>query len=649
VARVRVSRRLLAIIGLDVLAGLLALASAAIGHLGGLNLRLAGIRFTATTPTRTLAALGIVLLVRFVFGRGVGPLGASREAWRRLLPPLEDPFLRPLPAGGAMRAIYAGLGLALALGVLLHAQLARMYSVPDLGDPLFSMWRVGWVTHQIVRDPAHLFDANIFYPEKLTLTLSDPMILPAIMSAPFLALGFHPIVVYNLIFVSAFWLSGLATYLLVERLTGSARAAFVAGLIYACASFRFDHYSHLELQMTWWTPLGLLALHRFLSVGRWVDAIACGVAAVAQLYSSMYFAVFFLLYVAVVGGGLLVLHRPAIRTLLLPAVVAMVLAMAAAAPLARVFLAAQPMKGERNTTEVTYYSATPADYLRASRLSVIWRNRLPGARPERALFPGATPLALAALGFVPPVGSVQLAYAAGLALSVDGTLGLNGLTYPYLYRWFAPIRGLRVPARFVALVSLTLSIFAGFGAARVLRGCRTRTLSQAGFAGLIGLVLIDAWPALNLTPAFRQPPAFYEVVKNTPGAVVAEFPLPYDEIDNIPYMYFSLWHWAPLVNGYSGFIPMSYAEFSKEMATFPAADAIAALRRHGVTHVTVNCGLGYAGCRTVEASAREADGLRLVKETPWRGEAVQLYEVSGYRPSGSSGPPSGRPDPRRTP
>jgi hypothetical protein len=112
------------------------------------------------------------------------------------------------------------------------------------------------------------------------------MILPAIMSAPFLALGFHPIVVYNLIFVSAFWLSGLATYLLVERLTGSARAAFVAGLIYACASFRFDHYSHLELQMTWWTPLGLLALHRFLSVGRWVDAIACGVAAVAQLFSS---------------------------------------------------------------------------------------------------------------------------------------------------------------------------------------------------------------------------------------------------------------------------------------------------------------------------------------------------------------------------
>jgi hypothetical protein len=159
---------------------------------------------------------------------------------------------------------------------LLHAQLGQMYSVPDLGDPLFSMWRVGWVTHQIVRDPAHLFDANIFHPEPLTLTLSDPMILPALMSAPLLGLGVHPVVAYNLVFLSAFWLSGLAAYLLVERLTGSARAAFIAGLTYACASFRFDHYSHLEIQMTYWTPLGLLALHLFISTGRWAYAIACG-------------------------------------------------------------------------------------------------------------------------------------------------------------------------------------------------------------------------------------------------------------------------------------------------------------------------------------------------------------------------------------
>jgi len=627
---VRVSPRFLAIIGLDVLAALLAVLSAAIGHLGGLTVRLGGIRVSATTPTRALIALGAVLLLRFFLGRGVGPLGVAREAWLRLLPPPgSDPSLVSLPAGGSRRSVYAGLGLALALGVLLHAQIGQMYSVPDLGDPLFSMWRVGWVTHQIVRDPAHLFDANIFHPETLTLTLSDPMILTAIMSSPILALGVHPVVAYNLVFLSAFWLSGLATYLLVERLTGSARAAFVAGLTYACASFRFDHYSHLELQMTCWTPFGLLALHRFLSTGRWTYAVACGLAAVAQLYSSMYFAVFFLLYATVVGGGLVLLRRPAIRPLLLPAAVSILLATAAVTPLARAFLAAQPMKGERGTTEVTYYSAEPADYLRANRFSAIWRDRLAGARPERGLFPGAAPAALGALGLIPPLGSVQLAYAAGLAVSVDGSFGLNGLTYPYLYRWFAPIRGLRVPARFVAIVSLTMSILAGFGARRLLRWCRPGAPAHAAFAGLVAVVVVDAWPALNLMPVFREPPAIYEVVKNAPGAIVAEFPVPYDEIQNIPYMYFSLWHWAPLVNGYSGFIPRSYAEFTKEIATFPDAEAIDALQRRGVTHVTVNCALGYPGCDSIRALTRQSDRLRLIAEAPWQGGAVQLYGVSG--------------------
>jgi hypothetical protein len=629
-ARVRVSRRLAATIGLDVLAAVLAVLSAVIGHFGGLNVRLAGIRVSATTPARALAALGVVLLLRFFLGRGVGPLGMPRAAWLRLLPlPSSDPSLVSLPAGGSRRAVQAGLGLALALGVLLHAQLGQMYSIPDLGDPLFSMWRVGWVTHQIVRDPAHLFDANIFHPERLTLTLSDPMILTAIMSAPLLALGVHPVVAYNLVFLSAFWLSGLATYLLVERLTGSARAAFVAGLAYACASFRFDHYSHLELQMTCWTPFGLLALHRFLSTGRWPYAVACALAAVAQVYSSMYLAVFFLLFATVVGSGLLLLHRPAIRPLVLPAAVSVLLATAAVMPLARAFLAAQPMKGERGTTEVTYYSAVPADYLRANGLSALWSDRLAGARPERALFPGAAPVALGVLGLIPPLGSVQLAYVAGLAVSVDGSLGLHGLTYPYLYRWFAPIRGLRVPARFVAIVSLTLSIFAGFGARRVLRRCRPGAGAHAVFASLVGLVMVDAWPRLNLIPAFREPPAVYEIVKNTPGAVVAEFPIPYDEIQNIPYMYFSLWHWAPLVNGYSGFIPSSYAEFTKEIATFPDGDAIDALRRRGVTHVTVNCALRYAGCDSLQELTRRSDRLRLIAEAPWNGGAVQLYGVSG--------------------
>ena len=34
----------------------------------------------------------------------------------------------------------------------------------DTGDPILNEWALAWVAHQIVTDPLHLFDANIFYP-----------------------------------------------------------------------------------------------------------------------------------------------------------------------------------------------------------------------------------------------------------------------------------------------------------------------------------------------------------------------------------------------------------------------------------------------------------------------------------------------------
>jgi hypothetical protein len=163
------------------------------------------------------------------------------------------------------RAILASVGIGLAVAVLLHEQIRHLDRIPDLGDPLFSTWRVAWVNHQLFSNPRHLFDANIFYPEPLTLTFSDPVILPALTAGPLLALGVHPVVAYNLLLMSGFWFSGIAVYLLVDRLTSSSRAAFIAGLIYACCAYRFDHYSHLELQMTEWMPLALLALHSFIT------------------------------------------------------------------------------------------------------------------------------------------------------------------------------------------------------------------------------------------------------------------------------------------------------------------------------------------------------------------------------------------------
>ena len=620
------------IIGLDSLAIALALLARAILRTRGLAFDVGSLHVSLGSPHRALLALFAVVVVRLAVARRIGPFGLWSDRWQRLLDAtVHEPLLVDAPAGVWRRALLAAAGIGAALATLLHQQVLHLDWVPDLGDPLFSMWRVGWVAHQIATDPLHLFDANIFYPQGLTLTLSDPVILPALTIAPLLAVGVHPVVAYNILFLSGFWLSGVATYLLVERLTGSARAAFVAGLTYACYSYRFEHYSHLELQMTQWMPLGLLALHQFLATGRRLYAVAFGLAGVAQLYSSMYYAAFFLVYATVVGLGLLRIHRPPMRPLAAPLAIAAAIAAVLAVPITWAFVAAEPIKGARGTFEVEFYSAYPSDFLRANRSSLLWNGRLRPPAPERTLFPGAAPLSLAVLGVAPPFGTLQLAYAAGLLASVDGALGLHGVAYPYYYWLLPPFRGLRSPARFAALVGLTLAILAGFGARRALRWRPSRAYQQAMFAVLVAFVMLDAWPSLRLEPVWKEPPPIYDVFRYAPGAILLETPLPNDEVFNIPYMYFSTWHFAKMVNGYSGFVPGSYRDFFKEMVFFPDTRSIAALRRRGVTYVSVNCGIGTfvspSECGVLLDAVRRDGRFRLTSSVEWNGHTVQLYEV----------------------
>src|SRR5215470_19488893 len=88
--------------------------------------------------------------------------------------------------------------------------------VHDDGDPLLNAWALAWVAHQLPRAPAHLFDANIFYPERRTLAYSETMLAPATVAAPLRWIGTAPLVVYNLVFLSGFAVSGVGAALLVR-------------------------------------------------------------------------------------------------------------------------------------------------------------------------------------------------------------------------------------------------------------------------------------------------------------------------------------------------------------------------------------------------------------------------------------------------
>ncbi len=187
------------------------------------------------------------------------------------------PASAEVPSARRVGLLVASMAYAAITLVVLWQQMRHLTSVPEHHDPLFSIWRLAWVAHQLPRHPAALFDGNMFYPELRTLAYSDAMLLPGLIAAPLIWAGVPAVVAYNLLLYASFVAAGAAMFLLVRSLTQDTASAWCAGLVFAFAPYRFDHYIHFELLWTFWMPLAFAALHQTLYRGRYRDAALTGI------------------------------------------------------------------------------------------------------------------------------------------------------------------------------------------------------------------------------------------------------------------------------------------------------------------------------------------------------------------------------------
>lgn len=277
----------------------------------------------------------------------------------------------------------------------------------DLGDPLLNCYILDWTSNRLARlvrgDWRALqgfWSPGLFHPEPLTLAYSDHLIAQAIQILPVYTLMDNLILAYNVLFLSTFVFAGLGTFLLVRELTGSVRAAFLAGLVYAFAPYRFAQLPHLQILSSHWTPFALAALRRFFDTRRKTALVAAGAALVAQNLSSGYLmlmlapiAVAYSLYEVSARG--LLRDRPT-WTALGTTFAAVALA---TAPFVWPYLEARAAGvPPRSLEEVRFYSADLLSYLTASPSLRLWGPVMQGfPKPEGELFPGATPLVFAAV------------------------------------------------------------------------------------------------------------------------------------------------------------------------------------------------------------------------------------------------------------
>ena len=468
-------------------------------------------------------------------------------------------------------------------------------------DVYFNMWRLEWVAHALANSPRDLFNGNIFYPEPRTLAFSDAMLVQGVIAAPLIWLGTAPVLVHNLMLLGAIVLSSAAMFAFVQYLTGSRGAALLAGTIFAFAPYRFEHIMHMELQWTMWMPLAFLALHRTIDTGRIRYGLATGAAAALQMLSSVYYGIFLATLLSV-SGVLLQLgySRTNVRRAMVPLAAGAMLAVALVALYARPYLHARDRVGERPTAEVRTFAARPADYLIVPRENWLygrWQTRGEG---ERRLFPGAVAFLLAVVAVLlrRPSRLIIVYVLAGVA-AFEASLGFRGYSYSFLYEHVPVYGGLRAPARLGIFVVFFLAVLSAFGYTFLVAALRRRSRLILLLV-LLAAVLLEDFTTVPLVTYPNTAPPVYRLLASQPPGVLAEFPMP--RADTLPgqdpkYGYLSIFHWKPIVNGYSGFYPPTYLRRIQNLRRFPDPYSLRVLRREGVRYVMVH-ETGYAGGRT---------------------------------------------------
>jgi hypothetical protein len=466
------------------------------------------------------------------------------------------------------------------LGDFRHVQL------PFPHDAMFSTWRLAWVAHQLPNDPAHLFDGNIFWPESNTLAFSDAMLLLGLAGWPLIAAGVHPAAVHNVLLIASFVFAGYAAYRLLRRLTNHTGSALIGGIVFAFAPYRFGHIGHLELLWTGFMPAALAGVYAVLARPTLRRGLWLGMVIALQALCSLYYFLFLVVWLVPVtllarlhvGCRVTWKHVASLSAGALVVVLAL-------APYVRPYSDARATLYDRPAEEIQRYSAMPIDYVRAP-----WGNWLYGAQwaeslEERSLFPGVVVFILIAVSLVLVRSRLVVALAISGAIAVDLSLGVNGVLYPLLRGMVPVLTSIRAPARFGAMALLTFAALSAIAAAHLLNAVSLRRQRWLTAAIVVALG-VEYWSVpVSTRETPLSPFRVHQWLAVQPRGAVVELPMPTPEAlwrDEPLYQYLSIYHWQPLVNGYSGFVPVSYVRLLEAMREFPSDESLRRLRDRGV-------------------------------------------------------------------
>ncbi len=533
------------------------------------------------------------------------------------------------------RALLALLFVAL-LGLMWRPSWHSVtHKLADIGDPVLYGWTWNFARHQVLSNPLHLFDGNIFAHHPLTVAYTDNMLLLLPPFAVLRALGAGWALQLNAISLGLMLFSLAATYSLARRLSGRVDAAVFAAIAYTFGSYTFAHAGHLQLLLLGQFPFAFLLAFRWLERRRPLDAVWFGLVNASFFLGALYYAAIWMVCAAIVivGSLLATRFRPGPRFWTGLGIVA--LASLTAIPFVLPYLdldQSRPLVKEWGLQPRDLAIVAPGSFLYGGLDS--WSDRSV-ARGEHSFFPGFSTELLALVGGVglvvttvtrrrrrgepdpasepEPTGLLDrdrrrelwLLLVAGVASFVLA-LGpeVHGRRMPFA--WFHDhvpgFQGIRVSARLAVPGLLAVSVLAAVGIAFVVSRLRSKGVAVAIAVGLCGFLLLELAAPLEhfVLPDDAATLAVYRALERRPDGTVAELPMidptkPYDWAHvEAPRMLYGTLDLNTRVNGYSGSWPDDYPGRVATLDTFPAAPSLALARKLGVRYVILHTG-PYSG------------------------------------------------------
>ncbi|MCS6965006.1 MAG: hypothetical protein NZM16_13310, partial [Thermoflexus sp.] len=561
-------------------------------------------------------------------------------------------FAEGLRCHGPPVALFVALSLALTWPV---ARTAASH-LENTGDAVLNAWTLGWDARHLLR-PDQLPHAPNFYPYPYTLYFSEHLLGAALLATPVIGLTGNPILAYNVLFISSFALSALATYALVLWLTGDRSAATLSGLLFASMTLRFGPSPQLQVLLNFGIPLAILFLLRLFRTARTRDAVGLALAFTGQFLVSIYHGLFLIVGLIAVGIEQ-VLRQSAARRIAFwrMAILSGILAAGILLPVTWPYLEARRWVGTRGLDQqgsfgLLSFLLVPHGHLYAG-LPPFWN--IHRYDHVETLFPGMVTLALAAYGLwlsrspwrrpftlLVVLGTV-FAIGPVLRLRLEDPPLLPAMPYILLWHLFPGFQAIRVPARMFVLAQLGLAVLAGLG----WHAWRSRLeWHRWALSGIMALAVLEAYRGpFPRFPAPQPIPELDRLLAEMPGMQpFVEFPTirtlnilsEPETMRRLSHAQFTtLYRKQPTPIGYSGFFPPLFWEVADRLLFFPSRESLAFFEDLGVKAILVRAE-GWAPEEQAAFEARWAlfqDRFWKVAETP----AGALYLIKEHPRSGAA-------------